>query len=376
MDLMQMARRALRGWGIALFIPFACFLSGLFSCGKIRASAPDNPSDSTRAPAGDTLVTVMAVGDIMMGTTWPPNSPLPPNDGADLFRETCGILSAGDLTFGNLEGPLIDGGKTTKCGENSTDCYAFRTPVRYVRRLKEAGFDVVSLANNHAMDFGNAGRESTMRALDSAGILHSGPVGDVARLTIRGRRIALIAFGFDNDSHNLNDPLRAKKWIGSLKKECDILIVSFHGGAEGASRSHVPQGREKFLGEDRGDLRAFAHAAVDAGADLLLGHGPHVARGLELYRGRLIAYSLGNFATWERFTLDGPNGVSLILEASLDPDGAFHAGRIHPVRQQKPGGPAIDSTAAAIPILQTLSAEDFPQNSLLIDNTGNIILRR
>ena len=101
------------------------------------------------------------------------------------------------------------------------------------------------------------------------------------------------------------------------------MIVGFHGGAEGATHQHVLEGDETFLGEDRGDLRRFTHAAIDAGADLVLGSGPHVVRAMEIYKGKLIAYSLGNFATYGPFNLNAENGLTLVLEAHLAPDGTF-----------------------------------------------------
>lgn len=321
-------------------------------------------------------ISILAVGDIMMGSTWPPNRALPPDDGAAMFDEVKPILTHADITFGNLEGPLMVGGISKKCGPNSTDCYAFRMPVRYAQHLKNAGFTVLGLANNHAMDFGKEGRANTMHVLDSLGMLHSGAVGDIARMNIKGKKISLIAFSYDEDSYNLNDIKSATAAVSLLAKESDIVIVSFHGGAEGASRQHVPHGHEKFLGEDRGDLRTFTHAVIDSGAHLVIGHGPHVLRGMELYKNRLIAYSLGNFATYGQFTLSGPNGISCILEVHLNPDGSFNNGLIHPVKQLKPGGPKIDSTNAVIPILQQLSKQDFPDSQLMIDDGGKVFEKK
>jgi hypothetical protein len=150
------------------------------------------------------------------------------------------------------------------------------------------------------------------------------------------------------------------------------VVVSFHGGGEGADRQHVPPGREEFLGEDRGDVRAFARAVVDAGADLVLGHGPHVVRAMEVYRGRLVAYSLGNFATYGAFNLSGPNGLSLVLEARLAQDGTFLGGRIHPARQERPGGPRLDPAGAVIPVVRRLSEEDCGASAVRVREDGVI----
>ena len=326
--------------------------------------------DSTQL--SDTLLRILAVGDIMMGSDYPSTETLPPDDGATLFTSVSTLLNGGDLTFGNLEGPLLDGGKTTKCVDPK-NCYAFRTPARYGRHLRSAGFDVLSIANNHALDFGEDGRRSTTAVLDSLGIGHSGPVGDVYRTEIKGRTIALIAFGYDDDSHNLLHTERAASLVRELAGRHDIVIVSFHGGAEGAKHQHVPDRMEVIFGEERGHLRKFTHAMIDAGADLILGHGPHVVRGLEIYRDRLIAYSLGNFVTYAQFNLNGPNGLACILEASLFPDGRFSGGRIHPTRQERPGGAQTDPAGAIIPVVRGLSAEDFPGRAAMVLDDGRIV---
>lgn len=309
---------------------------------------------------GQNLIKVLAVGDVMLGSNFPDDSGLPPNDGADLLREVAPILQRGDIVFGNLEGPLVDEGKTKKCGKKIGTCYAFRVPTRYGAYLKSAGFSVMGLANNHALDFGLAGRASSRAVLDSLGILHSGEIGDIARMTVKGKKVALIAFATYPLTYNLLDLEDAIVTVRQAKSEADIVIVSFHGGAEGASHQHVLLGDEGFLGEDRGDLRRFAHAMVDAGADLVLGSGPHVVRGMEVYCGKLIAYSLGNFATYGSFNLSGPNGVSLILEANLAPDGSFQGGAVYPTKQERPGGPHLDGSMSILPILQELSQDDFP----------------
>ncbi|MCI0486422.1 MAG: CapA family protein [Blastocatellia bacterium] len=340
-----------------------------------RAPAISPPVQRTAAsqetPNRDEI-TVAAVGDIMLGSTWPDASGLPPNDGADLLSEVAPILKAADLTFGNLEGPMIDGGASTKCPPGKANCYAFRVPTRYGKYLKEAGFDIMSLANNHALDFGFEGRASSKRVLDSLGIGHSGEVGDIARLTVKGKRVAVIAFATYGNSYNLNDLETAKRVVSNLVAKNDLVIISFHGGAEGASRQRVPRSVEMFFGENRGNLRRFSHAMIDIGADLIIGHGPHVVRGMEVYKDRLIAYSLGNFATYGRFNLTGPLGLSLILEARLAPDGKFLGGTIHPAVQIKPGGPLLDRSGAVIPVVRELSNADFGESAVRVDDDGKI----
>lgn len=317
-------------------------------------------------------ISFVGVGDIMLGTTWPEGMQLPVNDGADLLTEVTPILSKADITFGNLEGPMLEGGKSTKCGTRSANCFAFRVPPRYGKHLKDAGFDVMSLANNHAFDFGSQGMESTQKTLDELGIAHSGPAGDIGNLTVNGKKVLLIGFATNPISYNLNEIETAKRVVSEAKAKADIVIVSFHGGAEGEDHQNVPKGREIFLGEDRGDLRKFTHAVVDAGAHLVIGHGPHVVRGMEVYKDHLIAYSLGNFATYGAFNLTGAKGLSIILEVNLDADGKFLNGKIHPLKQEKPGGPKLDPDKKIISVVKALSEQDFGASAVKIAEDGTV----
>jgi hypothetical protein len=182
--------------------------------------------------------------------------------------------------------------------------------------------------------------------------------------------VALVAFSTSAGTNDVRDLEAARRIVAEAGDGADLVVVSFHGGAEGADRQRVPAGKEEFLGEDRGDLRAFARAVVEAGADLVLGHGPHVVRGMEVIAGRLVAYSLGNFATYGGFNLAGPNGLSLVLEVRLAPDGTFLGGRIHPARQERPGGPRLDPAGAVIPVVRRLSAEDFGAGAVSVADDG------
>ncbi len=330
----------------------------------------------TFPPLSDRELVITAVGDVMLGTTFPDETGgLPPNDGADILREVTPILKRGDIVFGNLEGPLTEGGSSLKCkGKALGTCYAFRVPPRYGAHLKEAGFTVMGLANNHAMDFGLEGRTSSRQTLESQGIAHSGELGDIAHLTAKGKKISVIAFATYPGAYNLLDLDASLATIRQARAESDIVIVSFHGGGEGSARQHVLPGDETFLGEDRGDLRRFTHAAIDAGAQMVVGSGPHVVRGMEIYQGKLIAYSLGNFATYGPFNLSGENGLSLILEAHLADDGSFISGQVYPVRQEKPGGPRLDPAMTILPILRGLTKTDFGATGISVGPRGELTL--
>jgi poly-gamma-glutamate capsule biosynthesis protein CapA/YwtB (metallophosphatase superfamily) len=337
--------------------------------------APEATSAATPLPKpAHPGLTLAAVGDIMMGTDFPENI-LPDDDGVGFLTAVTSILTAPDVTFGNLEGVLQDGGEPVKQCKDTRICFLFRTPTRYAQHLAAAGFDVMSLANNHARDFGEEGRSSTMAALDAVGIRHSGREGTVASWIANGRRVALVAFAPNVGSNSLNDPQIGLPLVTQLAATHDIVIVSFHGGAEGNGAEILPFAREIFAGEDRGDVVEFAHAMVDAGADLVLGHGPHVVRPMELYHDRLIAYSLGNFATYYGISVEGIRGIAPILLCTLDDEGRFVSGRIESTTQLRPAGPAPDPLQNALEMVRTLTLAAFPDGSLDIADDGRLTRR-
>ena len=312
-----------------------------------------------------------AVGDVMMGTTVPEGK-LPPDDGAKLFEGVTALLQDADLTFANFEGPLCDSGTSAKCRKGG-NCFAFRTPTAYAKYLEAAGIDFGSTANNHSGDFGEACRRETEAALDAHHIAWSGPPGSIGHVTVKGKKLALVAFHTSGSCNDVNDLAAAKKLVELAKKDADLVIVSFHGGAEGTNATRVKDGAERYLGENRGDLKTFTHGVIDAGAALVIGHGPHVVRGMELYQGHLIAYSLGNFATYGRFDLSGSLGYTVMLEVQLAEDGRFAGGKLIPTKQEGKGVPFPDDTARGAKLVRQLTALDFPKTGVRIDEASFIL---
>ncbi len=232
----------------------------------------------------------------------------------------------GDVTLVNYEGTFAPGGPS-KCGGGSPNCFAFQAPARNARTLRRSGVDAVNLANNHAYDYGALGYASTRRALRRAGANATGAPGEIRYMRRNRTRLALVGFSTYRWSAPLNDGGAVRRLVRRAARRADIVIVLFHAGAEGADRTHVPHGHEHAFGEDRGHLRAFARIAIGAGGDVVLGSGPHVLRGLELYRRRLIAYSLGNLAGWRNFnTSGGLLSLSALVTMSLSPTGRFRRG--------------------------------------------------
>jgi poly-gamma-glutamate capsule biosynthesis protein CapA/YwtB (metallophosphatase superfamily) len=317
---------------------------------------------AAKVPPG--VVAIVATGDIVMGSA--PN--LPPDGGRSFFSDVQTDL-AGDVVLGNLEGTLSTGG-SSKCGPSSTSCFAFQTPPTYARWLKRAGFTVMNLANNHAFDFGQAGLDQTIAALDRSGLLHTGRPGEITVQKVGRIRVATVGFAPYSWAASLTDIAGARKLVRAADRVADVVVVTMHAGAEGQDRQHVARGTEQFLGENRGDSRRFAHAVVDAGADLVVGSGPHVLRGMEWYKGRLIAYSLGNFAGYDVFALGGPLSTSGILRVTLDGDGRFETGRLVPTRMVGAGLPALDPAEAAHGLVRTLSRADFGARGVKVSPDG------
>jgi hypothetical protein len=310
----------------------------------------------------------------MLGTSYPSPKYLPPDDNPILLiGSLADTLAASDITFGNLEGSFVDSGEPVKKCRDTTKCYLFRMPERYASVLAESGFEIISLANNHFGDFGPPARLRTMQLLDSLGIHYGGLTEHPYSIFIKDSIIyGFCAFAPNAGTVSIHEITEAQAIVRLLADTCDIVIVSFHGGAEGADYQHVPLADEMMFTENRGDVRKFSHSVIDAGADVVFGHGPHVTRAVEVYNDRFIAYSLGNFCTYGRFNLNGPNGIAPIIKVNVDSSGKFISGRIIPVCQTSVSGVRIDPEKRVIGIIKDLTAFDFPDSVITISDTGEI----
>ncbi len=322
--------------------------------------------------------TVIGVGDIMLGTHFPSEKYLPPDDNPlALIEAAIPVLHSADVAFGNLEGSYLDEGELVKHCKDTTKCYAFKTPVRYAHVLKDAGFRMFSVANNHIRDFGNAGIMSTSKVLDSLGIRYAGFVSrPFDTLTVNGKLVGLCAFAPNVGTVQITDIPGAVKIVRHLDSLCDYVIVSFHGGAEGEKHQHITRETEEFYGENRGNVYEFAHAVIDAGADIVFGSGPHVARAVEVYNDRFIAYSLGNFCTYGRFNLRGANALAPAIKVFMNDKGEFKEAKIFSFRQDKVSGLYVDIYNSAAGKIKYLTMSDFPElrDIVVIDDDGDIFM--
>lgn len=325
-------------------------------------------TDTPTVARKDTI-SIVAVGDMMLGSAYRSAADLPPDDAASSFKHVKSYLK-GDVVFGNLEGCFLNKGRSTKCKDTvGNSCFAFRMPEHYAAVYKNAGFNLLSTANNHVGDFGFAGRKRSSELLDSLQINYAGLTSHPYTIFEKDSvKYGFCAFSPNDFTLSITSIDSAKQLVSFLKQRADIVIVSFHGGGEGATFEHVPRAHEIFYKEDRGDVYAFSHAVIDAGADLVLGHGPHVTRAVEVYKNKFIAYSLGNFCTYGQFNLNGPNGYAPLLNIKLNNRGDFLYADVVSTRQTKLSRPTVDHNHTAFKKIVSLTDSDFVGHRLSFAN--------
>jgi Bacterial capsule synthesis protein PGA_cap len=325
---------------------------GATGAGNSRATGPARSSPPATRPKPTGTVMLSAVGDTMLGYA----GTLAPDP--DSYFDSVRSQITGDIRFANMEGTLTDL-TSGKCGANSTACYEFRVPPSWARYFKHAGFTIVSNANNHAFDFWQAGLDDTVAALDRAGLAHTGRTREIAYLHVHGLTVAFIGVASYPNTGPLNDYPAARRLIRTADRHADMVVVAMHAGAEGVDAEHLTGQDEIYEGENRGNPEAFAHMAIDAGADLIIGYSPHVLRAMQVYHQRLIAYSLGNFAGYHNFTTEGALGVSGILHVKLAADGRFLSGRLVSTVLAGAGQPQLDPSGQGAALVEQLSREDM-----------------
>lgn len=332
------------------------------------APATPIPPTPTQAPVLGPI-SVSATGDIILGDV---NGRLPINGGNGLFNAVRDALAA-DLVMGNMDGTLTGDTGYSKCGSDTTSCYAFRAPPEYARHLSEGGFNLITQANNHSWDFGEQGYRNTGAALAAFGIEQTGLPGEVTRFDVNGVDVAVIGYSPYLMHNKVSRVPLAAGLVRKTAAEADLVIVQAHMGAEGADKIRTVPGVEWYYGENRGDPIKFSRAMIDAGADLVVGHGPHVLRGMEFYNGKLIAYSLGNFTGAGR-TLQstGPLGLGGILKVNLLSDGTWAGGFFQGTYMDADGWPQLDYSGQALNQVRWLSEADFGAQAAQFDQYGTI----
>jgi hypothetical protein len=317
-----------------------------------------------------TTVSIAWGGDTVLGSTFG----LPPQRGRLMLADVAPLFRAADVGWLNLEEALSDG-PPAKCVGGSTDnCFVFGAPTSFASTLPAIGIRIVNLANNHAADYGDAGERSTLAALGAQHVAWDGKPGQITILRVKGLRIAFLGFAPYPWASRLDRIPAAVRLVRRASAKADLVLVAIHAGAEGSTAVHVPHGTEFFLGENRGNSRAFAHAVINAGADLVVGSGPHVIRGVEWYHARLIAYSLGNLAGWHTFGLGGPLSQSAVLSLTIRGDGLLTAAHWTPLLIYEPGVPRLDPGKTSLQAVRQLSREDFGKAGARFTAAGGLVL--
>ncbi|WP_204103845.1 MULTISPECIES: CapA family protein [Spirulina sp. CCY15215] len=367
----------------AFFVTFFVNFGLIFSLGTGKAIAqveinlplPETPQPSPPEfifPEAET-VTIKAVGDTILGTNYPTNQ-LPANP-ASLFNNVQSFLMGADFLFGNFESTITTYPNSAKVPVAGR-VYAFRSPPSHARILQQAGFNVLSVANNHSYDFTPQGFQDTIRYIQAEGMKAVGAKGQIVYTEANGIKVAWIGFSYLGYHNSLNNLGQAAALVKQADANADIIVISVHAGAEGSNALHVRNQTETFYNENRGNMVQFSRTMINNGADLILGHGPHVPRAIELYKERLIAYSLGNFIGYRVLSSSAEKGYSLILETQLDREGKFMQGNIVPLRLNGEAVPAFDPEKRTIALMQRLTQSDFPNTPIAIDADGNIVLKR
>ena len=327
---------------------------------------------------GDTI-TVVAVGDVMLGSILPNRSYLPPEGEENHLFDSVKPYFDGDVVFCNVEGTFADEKIGAKRCNNPSQCYTFGMPTSFAKVYKDAGFNLVSVANNHSGDFSDYGKNNARQLFDSLGINWAGFIDKpTAMFTINGVKYGFCAFAPNTGTVSINDMEGATALVRKLADSCDIVIVSIHGGAEGRSYQHLPRTTEYCFGEKRGNVYQFAHTMIDNGADIVLGHGPHVTRAVEIYKNRFIAYSMGNFATYSNVSITAESGLAPIFRVKMDSKtGDFISAETIATYQTKPNhGPQIDPQKRVIKVIQNLTADDMKDNLPNITDDGIITVNQ
>jgi poly-gamma-glutamate capsule biosynthesis protein CapA/YwtB (metallophosphatase superfamily) len=279
-------------------------------------------------------------GDIVLGNSFVVEH-IPKDWEERYFAGVRSTLKGADVAVGNFEDTLTEHEKTSK-NPGSGRQYAFRSPPHYAELMYREGFRVLNVANNHANDFGETGFKDTLNNLKRAGIAVTGVRDEAATLSVRGLNIAVLGFTYSSRFNTVFELEQGAERVRQAKAGGAYVIVTFHAGAEGSPAIWHENADEQFMGENRGNTVAFSRAMIDAGADLVVGHGPHVLRAAECYQGKPIVYSLGNFVGVGGLSAKNFAAVSALLEITVTVDGTLQHINLVPLRFNEQKLPQID----------------------------------
>lgn len=366
------------------------FAAAALTCLLPRLGPAQTPADSTpvRRPAPlSRPFRVCAGGDVTLGTNLDPDWA---KSGAKKLADFYGMsadpdslalqlrdfVGGADLVLLNIEGAIGAGPTPRKCARNSTTCFAFRQPpntASALRAVTDSGVAMIgNVANNHAHDAGDAGRDTTVSLLGAAGIFVTGADTIATPVVLpSGDTIGVLGFYTDKDSPDARDLPAVRRHVARAVRRYGTVIVTMHLGAEGPQAQRTRNAREIFLKTiDRGNPVAFADAAFAGGATLVIGHGPHVVRAAQWRGSRLVFYSLGNLLTYGPFNLREPMNRGMVACATVDSAGFVSDAAVRSTMQLAPGVLQPDSARRTMTLVDSLSGLDFPKTGVTVDSLG------
>lgn len=270
------------------------------------------------------------------------------------FRHFTSQFAQADLVLGNLEGAITNE-QTSRKPFIPGRSYSFRFPVDTAAVLKAANFHLISIANNHSNDYGANGFADTQKYLSAEGIAYTGLSGSYEILQVKGTRVGLIALSHYPKYNNVNDLAATAKLVSKVRAQSDLVVLYYQLGGEGEKAVFLTNSAEVFLGEQRGNARKFAAAMIDAGAGVLIGHGPHVIRAAECIKGVPVLHSVGNFVSTGGLSTRRLSSVSLLPELLFDAQAQFRAIRVIPVVFDAERLPALDTSGRAVHLINWLN---------------------
>jgi hypothetical protein len=290
------------------------------------------------------------------------------------------LVKDADVLLVNVEGAIGDGETSTKCGPFSTLCFAFRMPpsaAPALRKLAGRATVVGNLANNHARDAGLDGFDSTAAHLERAGVVVTGAdtLASIA-VTAKGDTVAFLGFATSGSgTPDVRDLDAVRRHVARAAERWPRLVVTMHAGAEGRDAQRTRDTTERYANGDRGNAVAFARAAAESGADLVVGHGPHVLRAAEWQGAVPVFYSLGNLVTYGPFSNKPPIDRGAIACAVLDEKGRARSVALRATVQRWPGHVARDKSRRAYVLVDSLSRLDFPRSGARVHADGAVVRR-
>ena len=333
-------------------------------------------------------IRICAGGDVTLGTnldtTWTAYASkklkrkvaaLPSPD--SLLMPLHPLVADAQVVLLNIEGAVGEGASPLdKCAGSTSGCYALRMPLdaaRAIRRVNAKAIVIANLANHHARAAGAEGLAETVRALRDAGVVVTGvDTMPVIVATPAGDSVAVIGFSTSGGVTDLRDLDAVRRHVARAAASSRRVIVTMHLGAEGATAQRTLDSTEKFMNGTRGNPVAFARTTTEAGAHLVIGHGPHVVRAVEWRDGTLVLYSLGNLVTYGPFSHREPMRRGAVACATVDGRGRVRDAVLRPTVQRAPGHVRADRSRRALHLADSLTRLDFPQSGARIGRDGTV----